>query len=170
MIAILFEIYLSILRIFILIFGFYLTLLLGTSTVAAINKFLYGSYLPCLEIISFLITFIPPIAIFYGIKEQRYFWQKPVVTNVIVLSVSFVIGVILSFFSSDLIHAFVNTPATYCISPQDPLEQFYRTLGTGLVASVFGFIGVDIGVSLKHVSRKMVSPYKMTSKSKKKKR
>ena len=147
---ILVEVFASIIRIFLLFFGLAFSFTLGNTLYIQINSFLYTISLPCLELISFLVLFIPPIAFYFGIHHKEFFWQREEKYNSTVFIVSFILGVIFTLLPLNYTSWWATNPQ--CLSQPDLLSKFVQVLGTGLAAALFAYLGMDIGVAFKHLS------------------
>jgi hypothetical protein len=148
--AIIAEIFASIVRIFLLFFGVAFSFTLGNTLYNQINSFLYSISLPCIELISFLVVLVPPVALYFGIHHKRYFWQRENRYNVTVLLVSFLVGFVFTILPFNYAPSWVAAPQ--CAASPDLLARFLQVIGTGLVTALFAYIGMDLGVSLKHLS------------------
>lgn len=168
--VILVEFLFSILRIAVLFAGVSITVLLGKSVHDGVNAFLQSTYFPCLEVISLFAITIIPFAIYYGIAVRKFFWQRSRVYNIRVFIFTYAIGVALALLPAESFLA--NSAAASCIAPHETLSRLAHVLGTALVTSLFGLIGMDIGVSLKHFSKRVAlyKPRRSSPKSAKKKK
>lgn len=173
MFVILLEIFLSLVRITLLFTVALLTYILGDYAYIAINHFLYSINSPCLQIIALLVVIVPTVALFYGIHVKKYFWQRQNHYNFLILLVSFIVGVILTMIPVNILTASGLTSTMACPEQQTTLGVFLNILSTGLITALLGFIGVDIGVTLKAASHHLTtsnSPSSSKKTTKKKKR
>lgn len=161
------EILLSFFRIVILLCGVLITFFFGDTLYITINRFLSSFYIPCLEIISYIIAFVPVIALFYGIHVQKFFWQRSKKYNQKVFLISYAIGILLALIPTDTFTSVSTGQA--CVAPVDLLAKITYAIATGVITSLFAYIGMDIGVSLKHTSKNFRFLPTSTKKSKAKK-
>ncbi len=161
--AIFLELYLSIIRILLLFFGVIGTYFIGNTTYISINSFLYSITSPCLQLISFLVVFTMPLSVFYGIHIRKYFWQRSKKYNQLLLLISFVLGLLFTLTSTNT--SFISS-AVYCHSQVNLIGKIGQFIGTSLVIVLFVYIGTDIGVSLKHFSKKVQNNKKLGKKRK----
>ena len=138
----------SLLRIILLLVGILLALSLATSGYSTINNFLIGNNYPCLEVISGLVIIVPIVAIFYGQSIKKFFWQRMRQYNLIILVAAFLFGLVLAFLPVD----FLTQSLPHCAPATDMVSKLTYGLASGIVAAVFAFLGVDLGVILKHLS------------------
>ncbi len=170
--VLLLEIFLSLVRIIFLFTAVLLTYILGDYAYLAINHFLYSINSPCLEVISFLVVLVPTLALFYGIHIQKYFWQRQNHYNYIILLVSFIIGAVLTIIPVNLFTPSSMMTAMTCPEQQNVVGKLLQIVSTGLITALLGFIGVDIGVTLKATSHHLTTRkhFGTASKSSRKKR
>lgn len=142
------QLFASLLRIILLLVGIMLALSLATSGYSTINTFLESNNYPCLEVISSLVVIVPVIAIFYGQHIQKFFWQRMRHYNLVILLSALGFGLLMAFLPID----FLSQGLPHCTPAADLLSKLTYALGTSLVAAVFAFLGVDLGVILKHLS------------------
>jgi len=158
----------SLLRIILLLVGIYLALALTLTGVQGANAFLAANNYPCLEVISLLVVLVPPIGILYGQHIRRYFWQRMGHYNWIILGVSLIVGISLAFISTGYFSELEGADA--CQVPASTLGITTYILGTSVVTAILAFIGVDFGVTLKHLSLKINHPRPAPRAPRKKKR
>jgi len=168
------ELYVSVLRILLLLLGVVVTLVLGDRVYLLLNSFLSGFYLPCIEFIAFLVIYVLPGALVYGAFVEKHFFKRETRHNIKIFLFSFLSGVGLALlpFSNTVFVSFQNPILNHsvlissCVTPGYPLKIF-ELIGSGLVAVVFGFIGMDLGVLLKHASHKIHTRHFRVKKKKK---
>lgn len=149
--------FLSLIRVGLLLLGALLTFILGTTVYMNVNHFLDTWYLPCLELISFLVVIVPVAALFYGVHIQKYFWQRESLYNNRIFLVSYLIGILLSLIPKETFSNITTQLGQTCVAPSDPIAQITHVLSTGLLTSLLAYIGIDIGVSLKQTSKSVTS-------------
>ncbi len=154
----------SLLRIILLLVGIMLALSLATSSYSTINSFLVGNNYPCLEVISGLVVIVPVVAIFYGQHIRKFFWQRMRHYNLVILLSALGFGFLMAFLPID----FLSQDLPQCAPATNIAGKFTYALATSVVAAVFAFLGVDFGVTLKHLSLRVHHPH--TTKSRKRKR
>lgn len=149
MVAIL-ELLLIVFRIGLLVSGVILTFFVGEHMYLSLNRFLQSWYLPCLEIITSLVAFVPAAAIFYGIHIRKYFWQREKHYNNVIFLVSYAVGALLALVPESALLTMQTGQS--CGTAPDLIGKFAYATTTGLITAVLAYIGMDIGVSLKHTS------------------
>ncbi len=148
------EILFGVIRIFLLLFTTLLSYYLGSAVYHNVNTFLYANSLPCVEVIAFLLSAVPVFFVFFGIGIQKYFWQRPGHYNWVILLVSYAIGAVISFLPLNTL--FASSLATNpCPEQVTLVARIAHALASGLLTSVLAFAGMDLGVSLKHVSHRI---------------
>ena len=158
--ALLLEIYLSLIRIFLLFTGILITVVFGEKAIMFFNSALQALGLPCIELMSFLIIVLLPLGMLYGIHIQKYFWQRTTKYNSLVFLFAFLIGVFLTAvpIDSDVVMYISGSTRAFsqsCFASFATQPQFAYIVGSGIIGGVFGLIGMDFGVALKHVSKKI---------------
>lgn len=150
-----FEVFLSLIRIFLLLIGTLIVYVLGASVYTHVNGYLIQWSAPCIEIITSLVTIIPIIALFYGIHVQKFFWKRENDYNKKIFLISFAFGILIA-----LIPWHSAVPASselLCRTPIQWVDKIVYAIVTGALTSLLAAIGMDIGVLLKHSSKRIVS-------------
>lgn len=158
--ALLLEIFLSGVRIVFLFTGSLLAFVFGFTFYNDANTFLLAHNLPTLELIALLVAFVPVIALLYGVHIRKYFWRRSKRYNLIVFLFSFLAGLLIALF-----------PLSTCGVPIPISSQVIIALTTGIITSLLAYIGLDVGVVVKHISVHVLSEKKkkVTVKIRKKK-
>lgn len=154
------ELYLSVLRIVLLLLGVLLSIFLGDKFYGGINNFLRFLSFPCIEIISVLVVLFLPAGMFYGIFIQKYFWRRKTHYNTKLFFTAFIVGFLLALtpISDSVTFSYQQgigqQVMSSCLSSSDILTKSAHMVGSGIVAALFAFLGMDIGVGLKGISKK----------------
>src|SRR5438105_102606 len=137
-------------RIVLLLFGIVFIFLFANLVYKDLNSFLYAYDSPCIALISLLVALVPTAAFFYGAHIRKYFWQRENHYNWIIFFISYVIGTILTFYPESYIGIFHAT-GTYCPMHIDFSSKIQQSISTGIVTSLLAYMGMDLGVVVKHL-------------------
>lgn len=136
---------LLIIRPLLLAVGAIFSYILGEAIYRATNNFLYASTLPCLEMFSFIIAIVSPIAFFYGSYHKKLFHYRSTQHNFIAFSLSIAFGIVVTLLPLDN-YATVNTFHLSCASQTTLISKIAQSISTGIITAFLVFLNLDFGV------------------------
>lgn len=143
---ILLQLLVSSIRIMLLFFGALFTFLLGENVYRAINNTLFAYSVPCMEMLSFIIAVVGPIAYFTGIYHQKAFIKRHAAVNKTIFLLAFLFGVVITF----LPITGAQVTNTICTEQITLLARVLQALFTGFLAVFIAYISFDVGVFQVH--------------------
>lgn len=145
--ALLLEFFLFLVRVILLATGSYVIYYFGID----LYQVFAALHAPCVELLSLFIALVPVIALWYGTLHRRYFWQRTSQVNWIIVMISFVIAFIFTYLPAQYL-AWLDMSLVNCQGTTTLADSISRFLFTGILVSVLSFVGMDMGVGLKHIS------------------
>lgn len=150
-------------RVMLLFFGALFTFLLGENVYRAINNTLFAYSIPCMEMLSFIIAIVGPVAYFTGIYHQKSFISRNGSFNKLIFVFAFLFGVVITFLP--ITGAEVANPV--CTQQITLSARVLQSLFTGFLAVFIAYISFDVGVFQAHFLTPKLQREKSVKKKKK---
>ena len=138
---------------FLLLFGGVLSYLLGREIYTAVNGLLYSVSIPCLEIISFLVAVVSPIAFYYGVYHKTFLFRRSTRHNITVFLLSYAFGALITFLPLGSSTAYTNGQL-YCPQQITLQTKIAQAIATGIITSFLAFLNLDLGVLYAYTIRR----------------
>jgi hypothetical protein len=144
------ELLLSSLNVIFLFFGGLFSYILGSNVYRLINNFFYANSVPCIEMISFIVALVSPLAFFYGVHHKKAFFQRENRYNVGIFVLAFLFGTVLTLMP--LHYTFLGQ--TYCPEQLTFLGRVAQSVSAGIITASLAYLGFDTGV----IYAKLITP------------
>lgn len=128
-----------------LLFGGILSYLLGKEIYTTVNGFLYSINTPCLEVISFLIAVVSPVAFYYGVYHKTFLFRRSTKHHLTVFLLSYAFGTLVTFLPIGSTMSYA-TGQLYCPQQLTLNAKIAQSIATGLITSFLAFLNLDLGV------------------------
>lgn len=136
------EVFIISIRFLFLFYGAFITFFLGESLYRYLNQLFYAHSVPCLEMISFIVALVAPIAFMYGVRHNKVFFKRTRQYNFLLFVLSYIFGMLIAFLP--MINTIVGSEI--CAQQTTLAAKIAHGISTGAITSLMAYLNFDLGV------------------------